>query len=63
MKGSLKKMTAGERSVIGDTSKQEGAIWRENFPDRRKSKCKGPEVGTCLMCLCYNEVVRVAGGE
>lgn len=56
-------MTAGERSKIGDTSKQEGDIWRENIPDRKKSKCKGPGVGTCLMCLCYNEVVHVAGGE
>lgn len=56
-------MTAGERSVIGDTSKQEGDIWRENIPDRRKSKYKDPGVETCLMCLCYNEVVHVAGGE
>lgn len=59
--GFTEKVTFGKRSVIGDRSSQEGNIWRENIPDRRKIKGKGPEVGTCLMSLSYNKVTSVTG--
>lgn len=59
--GFTEKVTFGKRSVIGDRSSQEGNIWRENIPDRRKIKGKGPEVGTCLMSLSYDKVTSVTG--
>lgn len=61
--GFTEKVTFGKRSVIGDRSSQEGNMWRENIPDRRYIKGKGPEVGTCLMCLSYNKVTSVTGVE
>ena len=54
--GFTEKVTFGKRSVIGGRSSQEGDIWRNKVPGRRKSKYKGPEVGTWLMFLSYNKV-------
>lgn len=36
-------------------------VWGRGIPDCRKSKCKGPKVGACLLCLGdYKEAGEVA---
>lgn len=42
---------------------QEGDIWREDIPGRRKSRCKGPEVEAYLKYLSYNKMANVIGTE
>lgn len=60
--GFTEKVMSG-RSVIGNRSNQEGNRWMENIPDRRKVKCKSPEVGTCPMVLSYSKKTNVARAE
>lgn len=57
------KVTDRKTSVIGDGSSQEGGIWREDIPGRRKRRCRGSEVGAYLMYLSNNRVASVLGAE